>query len=158
MTERLQLFAAGRVTSFATCDILFDSFWLGIQGSGLEAAAMGLPVVAGDADVAALYKQHVGEVPYTVALDELQLQRQLERLAVDAEYRASEAARAHAYVLAVHDYAAVGARYEAMLAAALKRPEILTPKGEPVIRGSGQLIDGLDDAIVGLSAGESKVF
>lgn len=117
-----------------TCDILFDSFWLGIQGSGLEAAAMGLPVVAGDADVAALYKQHVGEVPYTVALDELQLQRQLERLAVDAEYRASEAARAHAYVLAVHDYAAVGARYEAMLAAALKRPEILTPKGEPVIR------------------------
>ena len=95
---------------------------------------MGLPVVAGDADVAALYKQHVGEVPYTVALDELQLQRQLERLAVDAEYRASEAARIHAYVRATHDYAAVGARYEAMLAAALKRPEILTPKGEPVIR------------------------
>src|ERR1019366_9515060 len=32
----------------ASCDITFDSYWLGIQGSGLEAAAMGQPVIAGD--------------------------------------------------------------------------------------------------------------
>ena len=117
----------------ATCDAVFDSFWLGIQGSGLEGAAMGLPVIAGDPDVALLYKQHVGHVPYTYAQDELQLQRQIERLAMDADYRASEAERVMAYVAAYHDYAAVAARYEQMLATALKRPEILTPKGEPVI-------------------------
>jgi len=132
LIERQQLRDA--LAMKATCDAVFDSFWLGLQGSGLEGAAMGLPVIAGDPDVALLYKQHVGHVPYTYAQDELQLQRQIERLVTDAAYRAEEAARVHRYVVAYHDYAAVGARYEQMLAVALQRPEILTPAGEPVVR------------------------
>jgi len=132
LIERQQLRDA--LAMKAACDAVFDSFWLGIQGSGLEGAAMGLPVIAGDPDVAQLYKQHVGHVPYTYAQDELQLQRQIERLAMDAEYRAEEAARVHRYVVAFHDYAAVAARYEQMLAVALKRPEIVTPTSEPVVR------------------------
>ena len=39
----------------ADADLTFDSFWLGIQGSGLEAASMGQMVVAGDESVRDLY-------------------------------------------------------------------------------------------------------
>lgn len=95
----------------ASCDAVFDSFWLGIQGSGLEGAAMGMPVVAGDATVAALYREHVGELPYTFAGDEAQLETQLAALTTNPMYALAEAARAHAYVWHYHDYAAVGRRY-----------------------------------------------
>jgi hypothetical protein len=111
----------------ATCDAVFDSFWLGIQGSGLEGAAMGLPVIAGDPDVAELYRQHVGEVPYTFANDATELEAAIERLVVDAPWRRAEAKRVGRYVAAYHDYAAVARRYEGILAKALGRDDVRTP-------------------------------
>jgi hypothetical protein len=99
----------------ATADATFDSFALGIQGSGLEAAAMGQPVIAGDVSVARLYHEHLGDVPYTFA-SALTLEATIERLATDDAYYAAEAARVGDYVRTVHDYPAVAARYAALLA------------------------------------------
>jgi len=100
----------------ATCDITFDSFWLGIQGSGLEGAAMGQAVVAGDPEVKAEYENsEVGYCPYTYARDFDDLKPVLERLIVDADYRAQEAARVHHYVKEWHDYPVVGRRYWAII-------------------------------------------
>jgi len=110
----------------ARCDAVFDAFWLGLQGSGLEGAAMGLPVVAGDREAAALYRQHVGQVPYTFADSEAELVQVLERLVLDAEWRSSEAARVAAYTREYHDYRAVARRYEQILARALGRDDVLT--------------------------------
>jgi glycosyltransferase involved in cell wall biosynthesis len=98
----------------AACDLCFDSFWLGIQVSGLEAAAMGMPVVAGDTDTALAYAERLGAVPYTFA-DETTLATVLEQLITDAAYRQAEVARVGAYVLEYHDEAAVAKRYLELL-------------------------------------------
>jgi glycosyltransferase involved in cell wall biosynthesis len=95
----------------ATCDAAFDSFWLGIQCSGLEAAAMGLPVIAGDVFVAEKYRDWLGEVPYTYASNVAELEEAMYRLATDAEFYRTEAERVAAYTLAHHDDAAVAHRY-----------------------------------------------
>lgn len=110
----------------ASCDACFDSFALGIQGSGLEAAAMGQPVIAGDADVAALYRHHLGSVPYTYAPTWQTLEAALERLAMDQAFYTAEATRVGTYVREVHDYPAVARRYEDILATALGRPNVRT--------------------------------
>lgn len=106
----------------AEADASFDAFALGIQGSGLEAAAMGQPVVAGDAAVAALYREHLGEVPYTFAPDDHLLEEQIARLATDEAFYRTEAARVHDYCRRVHDYPAVAARYSEILTQAGARP------------------------------------
>jgi len=108
----------------ADADLTFDSFWLGIQGSGLEAAAMGQMVVAGDADVRALYEtmddhhgqRYVGVCPYTFAADRKQLTEVIERAIVDPKWYQSEAKRVGKYVAQYHDYAAVARRYEGIIA------------------------------------------
>jgi hypothetical protein len=102
----------------ATCDAAFDSFWLGIQCSGLEAAAMGQPVIAGDGFVAQQYREWLGEVPYTFATHVGELEEQMMLLATDPEYYAQEAARVSAYTLRYHDDAAVALRYLDLLDAA----------------------------------------
>lgn len=102
----------------ATADACFDSFALGIQGSGLEAAAMGQPVIAGDPHVRELYEKEFGAVPYTYAPTWSQLETALERLATDQAYYESERARVMQYVREVHDYPAVAARYSRILAEA----------------------------------------
>lgn len=99
----------------ATADATFDSFALGIQGSGLEAAAMGQPVIAGDSAVADLYRDHIGYVPYTFANDASALEAIVERLATDAAFRVAEAVRVHDYCRRVHDYKAVAVRYHEIL-------------------------------------------
>lgn len=95
----------------ATCHVTFDSFWLGMQNSGLEAAAMGQPVIAGDADCRREYAARMGLVPYTFANDEAQLAEAIERLATDGDYFRDEAARVTTFTLVHHDYAAVTAQY-----------------------------------------------
>lgn len=96
----------------ATCDVTFDSFWLGMQGSGLEGAAMGQVVIAGDRDAAAeAAALNGGQCPWTFANDSYQLRDVIRRLAADQAYARAEAARVHEYVARVHDYPVVGARY-----------------------------------------------
>jgi len=114
MIEGLEHGAALRLK--ASCDVTFDSFWLGMQGSGIEAAAMGQAVIAGDVlaagEAAAL---NGGACPWTYADERYQLLTVLARLATDPDYLAAEAARVGAYVARVHDYRAVGQRYRAFL-------------------------------------------
>jgi hypothetical protein len=115
----------------ALTDCTFDSFWLGIQGSGLQMAAMQGAVVAGDADNRHIYQRRIGQVPYTFANDEQALMDVLERLAMDPTFRASEAKRVATYCTDYHDGAVVARLYERDLAEALGRPEVLTdPKGK----------------------------
>ena len=95
----------------STCHAAFDSFWLGIQCSGLEAAAMGMPVIAGDPTVADRYRTYFGAVPYTFANSQEELEHELQRLIEDQIYRAQEAARVGAYVTANHDESAVALTY-----------------------------------------------
>jgi hypothetical protein len=117
----------------AECDLTFDSFWLGMQGSGLEAAAMGQMVVAGDASVRDLYNaSEVGACPYTFAKDRAELTAVLERAVVDAPWRAGEAKRVSQYVRAYHDYAAVARRYEGIIQRVTGWENVTTPKrGRP---------------------------
>jgi hypothetical protein len=110
----------------ATCDAVFDSFWLGIQCSGLEGAAMGLPVIAGDAFTAGRYREIVGHVPYTFADDEAGLTEALERLVVDADWRRAEADRVATYCETWHDEAAVALRYLDLLDLAFNWRQALT--------------------------------
>ena len=109
----------------ASCDITFDSFWLGIQGSGLEAAAMGQPVIAGDSQVREDYIDETGSCPYTFCQQPDDLIKVLEPLVFDEQHRAAEAARVGAYVREYHDYAAVGRKYWALVGAALKERNLV---------------------------------
>jgi hypothetical protein len=115
----------------ALTDCTFDSFWLGMQGSGLQMAAMEQPVVAGDLENQAIYERRIGYVPYTFANDEQTLMAQLERLAMDPSFRAEEAARVAQYCVEYHDARAVAIRYEHDLADALGRRDVLTCTEEP---------------------------
>lgn len=99
----------------ATADLCFDSFALGLQGSGLESAAMGQPVIAGDPYVRDLHIEQFGYCPYTFAGSEAELSAQIERLITDQSFYAEEAARVGAYCREYHDYAAVAARYSNIL-------------------------------------------
>lgn len=110
----------------ADCDAVFDSFWLGMQGSGLEGAAMGLPVIAGDPTVRALHQERFGMCPYTYANDERALEQTIEQLVVDDAWRASEAARVSQFVVEQHDYPAVARRYEQLLAQWTERDDVRT--------------------------------
>jgi len=95
----------------ATCDAAFDAFWLGMQCSGLEAAAMGLPVIAGDQSVANRCRALYGSVPYTFADSEEELELVLKRMMDDADFRAVEADRVSRHVLEYHDESAVALAY-----------------------------------------------
>lgn len=95
----------------AQSHVVFDSFWLGIQCSGLEGAAMGLPVIAGDHTCYRGYEHTVGYVPYTFANDEDGLVEVLAQLATDEDFYRTEAQRVSDYCLEYHDSANVVARY-----------------------------------------------
>lgn len=110
----------------ALCDVIFDSFWLGIQGSGLEAGAMEIPVVAGDNDVATLYRRECGHVPYSFADSEKELEMVIEQMAMDPDWRERETQTVANYVSIEHDYRAVARRYERSLAKWMGRTDILT--------------------------------
>lgn len=109
----------------ASCDITFDSFWLGIQGSGLEAGAMGQAVIAGDSEVRDEYLDEIGSCPYTFCQTPDDLKCVLESLVFDPTFRASEGARTQHYVEQYHDYGVVGAKYWSTIAAALKERNLV---------------------------------
>lgn len=110
----------------ATSDACFDSFWLGIQCSGIEAAAMGMPVIAGDPDCRREYLSRLGLIPYTWANDEAGLVEALEQLATDPAYAASEASRVQRYVIEYHDDANVAIRYLDLLDQAIQWRHLLS--------------------------------
>lgn len=93
-----------------TCHATFDSFWLGLQGSGLEASCMGQIAIAGDGAVKHEYEQAIGSCPYTFA-DPDQLKDTIRRAVEDEAWRRAEAARTRDYVLKFHEYKAVGKRF-----------------------------------------------
>lgn len=95
----------------ATCHAAFDSFWLGMQCSGLEAAAMNMPVIAGDLTCKERYEDEFGAVPYTFANDADALEHAIERLVQDTAFRIVETERVHSYVTQFHDESAVALRY-----------------------------------------------
>ena len=95
----------------ASCHAVFDSFWLGMQCSGIEGAAMGLPVIAGDEIVARRYREQFGSVPYTFADCEEALEAQIQRLMDDPHFYQEEASRVHGYVMVNHDESAVALTY-----------------------------------------------
>lgn len=99
----------------ASCDAVFDSFWLGMQGSGLEGAAMGLPVIAGDPGAVGDLQQLGIGCPWTYANNEDALRNAIARLVQEPSWAASEAGRVHAYTVAHHDYPVVGAKYADIL-------------------------------------------
>jgi glycosyltransferase involved in cell wall biosynthesis len=99
----------------ATCHVVFDSFWLGMQGSGLEGAAMGLPVIAGDSDAVADLAGLGIPCPWAFADGRGALRDIISRLCVDSGYYASKAQRVHDYTVAHHDYPVVGAKYATIL-------------------------------------------
>ena len=135
----------------ATCHAAFDSFFLGMQCSGLEAAAMGIPVIGGDPDCKREYDKWFGSVPYTWANDEDALVEVLERLKNDHAFYAAESQRVSEYVIAHHDDAAVASRYLDLLDDAVhwrdamridRRPKTqeaatpVTPRAKPPLRAS----------------------
>ncbi len=95
----------------ASADVCFDSFWLGMQCAGLEAAAMGMPVIAGDETVKGRYLAQFGNCPYTFANTPDELESVLLDLMDGETYRDSESARVSEYALRVHDDAAVSLLY-----------------------------------------------
>ena len=104
----------------ATCHAVFDSFWLGMQGSGLEGAAMGLAVIAGDPDAQADLLKLGIPVPWTIANDEAGLYSAICRLIADPAYYQQQAAMVHDYVCRFHDYPIVGAKYRDILLGAVR--------------------------------------
>lgn len=98
-----------------TCHATFDSFWLGMQGSGLEAACMGQLVIAGDSSVKAENERILGECPYTYAGDAEGLRSVLLQAMTDPVWRKAEAARTEAYVNKYHSYEAVGAAFTSIV-------------------------------------------
>lgn len=99
----------------ATCDLCFDSFWLGLQGSGLEAGAMGIPVIAGDPETRQFHVEHLGGCPYVYANDRATLSAALDQLMDSVEHRADAGNAIGWYVWTYHSYEAVAARYLDML-------------------------------------------
>lgn len=95
----------------STCHAAFDSFWLGMQCSGLECAAMGMPVIAGDPIVRDRYVAQFGQCPYTFANDQESLEAEITALVESEDYRLHEADRVSEYVMANHDESSVGLTY-----------------------------------------------
>lgn len=110
----------------ASCHATFDSFWLGMQCSGLEAAAMGQPVLAGDPDCAREYRERFGLIPYNYANDEAALEEQIETLITKPNYYEYSATSVSSFVLEHHDYPAVASRYLDILDAQLQWRSRLT--------------------------------
>lgn len=97
----------------ARCDIWFDQLTFGYGSNGIEAGAMGLPVVGGFSDpkVEQRLIAEVGGTP-TVAATTETLDRVLNHLVDNVDARAEAASRAYDYMLRVHSEDMVVRRLE----------------------------------------------
>jgi len=91
-------------------DACFDSFWLGLQVSGLEAACFEQPVLAGDEIVRDKMIELYGACPYTFVTEET-LAGKIEKLIVSKKFYAQEQKRVTAHVKQYHDYGPVAKKY-----------------------------------------------
>lgn len=89
--------------------VCFDSFSLGIQSSGLEAAVR-MPVIAGDRQVWETYQARDIDHPYTFA-DDRTVEAVLERFALDRAFYRRERSAVRTYVETWHDTPNVVDRY-----------------------------------------------
>ena len=91
----------------ARCHILFDSIAIGMQVSGLEAIAMGMPVLAGgDRFVLDGIRERYDTQPYLWVRGKDSIRKQIARLRDDAAYYGTWQRRAVAYARDVHSYEA----------------------------------------------------
>lgn len=92
------------------CELFFDSFFLGMQCSGIEAGAMGIPVIAGDEDNRAYYREKYEVLPYRFANTKDQLKTEIFNL-VDVHDREKEGQWVLDFIRENHDYSAVVSQY-----------------------------------------------
>lgn len=130
----------------ATCDACFDSFWLGLQGSGLEAGAMGMPVIAGDDRTRRLHEAAIGYCPYLFADTARQLEQAIMVLIEHPSLYDAAAAKIHRYVMHWHSYECVAAMYLNVLAE--RAPELRSK----ILRAMGTESDG--NAVPAMRAGD----
>ena len=97
----------------ARCDIWFDQLTFGYGNNGIEAGAMGMPLVGGfsNPEHEAALVAAVGEVPFVRTRPD-NLVATFRELANDPAYRSREGARALAYMRRVHGEQEVVARLE----------------------------------------------
>lgn len=99
------------ITLKATCDIWYDQVAFGYGGNGIEAMAMGIPVVCGAPDpTLAEYERRFGALPFVLA-DAGTIYDALAHL-MDPEVRSEYGLRGMAHAEAFHSYAAVADRLE----------------------------------------------
>jgi hypothetical protein len=96
-----------------TVDLFYDQLMFGYGNNGLEAFAMGIPVVSGAVDpkVLSCMRELVGDLPFLPATHET-LADQIEALIISGELREEYAARGRAYVERFHAPAKVVARLQ----------------------------------------------
>ncbi len=91
-------------------DACFDSFWLGMQVSGLESACFEQPVLAGDEFIRDKMIELYGYCPYTF-VTEATLGEQIENLINYKQFYKQEQERVTGHVKQYHDYGPVAKKY-----------------------------------------------
>ncbi len=103
------------ITLKATCDIWYDQLAFGYGGNGIEAMAMGIPVVCGAADATLVeYERRFGSLPFALA-DAGTVYDALAML-MEPENRGFYGLRGIAHTTAWHSYSAVADRLEPLYA------------------------------------------
>lgn len=100
------------ITLKATCDIWYDQVAFGYGGNGIEAMAMGIPVICGaQDDTLAEYERRFGAIPFVLA-DPGTIYDALALLVGSEEERLVWGARGRAHAEMFHSYKAVADRLE----------------------------------------------
>ena len=94
----------------AKADACFDSFWLGMQVSGLESACFEQPVLAGDEFIRDKMIEIYGYCPYTFVTEDTLIE-QIANLMNYKQFYKSEQERVTEHVKKYHDYGPVAKKY-----------------------------------------------
>lgn len=104
-------------------DACFDSFWLGMQVSGLESACFEQPVLAGDELIRDKMIELYGYCPYTFVTEDT-LEEQISCLIDYKQYYKSEQARVTEHVKKCHDYGPVAKKYLELIDREFKKSNV----------------------------------